>query len=254
MRLDPPPPVVRIAYLALAGTAMWLALSGLDYSWDWGAVWAYREIVARGFVVTMAVSAGAMALGLALGLVSGLASLSGNVWLTELSALYVGLFRGTPLLVQILVWYFCVGVIARLDNPFVIGMLALGLFSGAYISEMVRAGIESVDRGQWESARSTGLGHGQTLVLVILPQAARRIIPPATGQFVSLIKDSSLLSVIAVRELTKAAEMVNAATYRTFETYLPLAVFYLLLTFPLSRLTRRLEKRMNPGQSTLMPR
>jgi len=145
-------------------------------------------------------------------------------------------------LVQVLIFYFCVGVVIHVDSPIGIGTVCLGLFAGAYISEMVRAGIESVDRGQWESALSTGLSHRQTLIAVILPQAVRRIIPPVTGQFVSCIKDSSLLSIISVRELTKAAEMVNATTYKTFEAYLPLAALYLLLTYPLSRLTRRLEK------------
>jgi polar amino acid transport system permease protein len=136
-------------------------------------------------------------------------------------------------------------VIVHVDNPFLTGMITLAFFAGAYITEMVRAGIESIDPGQWEAARSTGLNHGQALRHVIFPQAVRRIIPPVTGQFVSLIKDSSLLSIIAVRELTKGAEIVNAATYKTFEAYLPLALFYLVLTYPLSALTYRLEKRIS---------
>ena len=130
------------------------------------------------------------------------------------------------------------------DNAVVIGIVALGAFSGAYITEIVRAGIESIERGQTEAALSTGLTGWQTLRYVIFPQAFRRIIPPVTGQFVSLIKDSSLLSVISVRELTKASEVVNATTYKTFEAYLPLALMYLLLTYPLSHLTQRLERKL----------
>jgi polar amino acid transport system permease protein len=232
--------------VAAFAAGLYLALSGIRYHWDWGVVWAYRGIYLRGLATTLAVSAGAMAMGLALGVSAGLASVSRGVWLSELAALYVGAFRGTPLLVQVMIFYFCVGVVVHVDSPYVIGSVTLAFFSGAYISEMVRAGIESVDRGQWEAAAGTGLGHAMTIRHVILPQALRRMIPPVTGQFVSLIKDSSLLSIIAVRELTKAAEVVNASTYRTFETYLPLAALYLLLTWPLSRLTRRLEAGIHP--------
>ncbi len=148
------------------------------------------------------------------------------------------------LLIQIYIFYFCLAAAIGYDNPVVVGTFTLGAFAGAYITEIVRAGIESIDRGQAEAALSTGLSRWQTLRYVIFPQAFRRIIPPVTGQFVSLIKDSSLLSVISVRELTKAAEVINATTYKTFEAYLPLAFMYLLLTYPLSHLTQMLEKRL----------
>lgn len=251
MRRPPSPLAVRLLLLAVLGGALWYVLAHIRYHWDFDAVWAYRDIFLAGFCMTLAVSVGAIALGLACGLASGLASVSGNVWLTELAGLYVGAFRGTPLLVQILIFYFCVGVVVHLDSPYVIGTAALGFFSGAYISEMVRAGVESVDRGQWETALSSGLTKRQALFYVVFPQALRRIVPPVTGQFVSCIKDSSLLSVISVRELTKAAEVVNATTYRTFEAYLPLALLYLLLTWPLSHLTGRLEKGIRNGVASL---
>lgn len=238
---------VRFAILAVLAGLSWLVLSRLRYHWDWSAVWAYRSIFLDGLGLTLAVSVVAITLGLCFGLLSGLASVSGNIVLSELAALYVGAFRGTPLLVQILIFYFCVGVVVRVDSPFVIGTFTLSLFSGAYISEMVRAGVESVDHGQWEAAMSSGMTRGQALLHVVLPQAARRIVAPVTGQFVSCIKDSSLLSVISLRELTKAAEVINASTYRTFETYLPLALLYLLLTWPLSHLTRRLERGIRNG-------
>jgi polar amino acid transport system permease protein len=242
----------RVVLLTGLCALLWLVLARIHYHWDWSVTWRYRGLFWRGIWVTVAISLGAMALGLALGLASGLASVSESAWLTELAALYVGAFRGTPLLVQVLIFYFCVGVVVHVDSPVGIGTACLGLFAGAYISEMVRAGIESVDKGQWETAVSTGLTHRQTLVHVILPQAARRLVAPITGQFVSCIKDSSLLSVISVRELTKAAEMINATTYQTFEAYLPLALLYLLLTWPLSRLTRRLERGI-PGGNTYQP-
>lgn len=257
MPVDAGTPAGRLAArlcLILAGVAgLWLAMGAIEYPWDWSVVWAYRAVLLSGFLNTIAVSIGAIVLGLAIGLAGGLARVSGNVWLQEAARIYVWVFRGTPLLTQIFIFYFCLAVVIHFDDPFITGMVVLAFFSGAYITEMVRAGIESISGGQWEAARSTGLTHAQTLRWVIFPQAARRIIPPVTGQFVSLIKDSSLLSVIAVRELTKGAEMVNTATYKTFEAYLPLALFYLLLTWPLSRLTRRLEKGITTT-NTQMPR
>ncbi|WP_300161382.1 amino acid ABC transporter permease [Solidesulfovibrio sp.] len=250
MKRAPSPLTVRTLLFAGLAGLLWLVLSRIRYHWDFGAVWAYRDIFLAGFGMTLAVSVGAIGLGLVCGLASGLASVSGDVWLSELAALYVGAFRGTPLLVQVLIFYFCVGVVVHVDSPYLIGTAALGFFSGAYISEMVRAGVESVDRGQWEAALSSGLTRRQALLHVVFPQALRRIVPPVTGQFVSCIKDSSLLSVISVRELTKAAEVVNATTYRTFEAYLPLALFYLLLTWPLSHLTGRLEKGIRNGAAS----
>jgi len=238
---------VRVLLLAAFAAGLWLVLSRIQYHWDWAAAWGYRSLFVAGLGATVLVSLGAISLGLLLGVASGLASVSQSILLTELSALYVGAFRGTPLLVQILIFYFCVGVVIHVDSPYCIGTVTLACFSGAYISEMVRAGIESVDKGQWETAVSSGLTHRQTLLYVVAPQAARRIVAPVTGQFVSCIKDSSLLSVISVRELTKAAEVVNATTYKTFEAYLPLALLYLLLTWPLSHLTRRLEKGIRNG-------
>lgn len=235
---------VRLTLVAVAATALTAMMSTIHYNWDWGVVWQYRALFIQGFSNTVLVSCGAIVLGLAIGLAGGLARVSENIWLREAATIYVWVFRGTPLLTQIYIFYFCFAVIVHVDNPFLTGMVTLAFFAGAYITEMVRAGIESIPPGQWEAARSTGLTHSQALRSVVFPQAVRRIIAPVTGQFVSLIKDSSLLSVIAVRELTKGAEIVNAATYKTFEAYLPLALFYLVLTYPLSILTYHLERRI----------
>lgn len=240
--------IVRFVLLAAFSAALYLLLSNIDYHWNWRLVYQYRSLFIRGFWYTVGVSIGAMALGLVIGIAGGLARVWPNVWLREFASLYVEAFRGTPLLVQIYIFYFCIATVVNVDSPLIVGMVVLALFSGAYITEMVRAGIESIDHGQWEAARATGLSYSKTMRLVVLPQAFRQIIPPVTGQFVSLIKDSSLLSVISVRELTKAAEVVNATTYKTFEAYLPLAIFYLLLTYPLSALTQRLERKIGNGK------
>jgi polar amino acid transport system permease protein len=240
---------VRLALMALAVAVLYALLLQVEYAWNWRVVYTYRELFIQGFYRTVEVSVGAIAMGLVLGVVGGLARVWPNLWVQELGTLYVETFRGTPLLVQIYIFYFCLATVVHFENPFIIGMVALAFFSGAYIAEMVRAGVESIDDGQWEAAMATGLNFRQTMFSVIFPQAARRIIPPVTGQFVSLIKDSSLLSVISVRELTKGAEVINATTYKTFEAYLPLAVFYLLLTYPLSVLTYRLERRINQDRN-----
>ncbi len=232
------------AILAACGLGLYLLLSRMEYSWDWHVPWEYRRLYLDGLYYTLAISAGAICLGYILGLAGGLARVSENVLAREASRLYVVFFRGTPLLIQIYIFYFCLAAAIHYDNPVIIGIVALAAFSGAYITEIVRAGIESIERGQIEAALSTGLTRWQTMRYVIFPQAFRRIIPPVTGQFVSLIKDSSLLSVISVRELTKASEVVNATTYKTFEAYLPLALIYLALTYPLSHLTQRLEQKL----------
>ncbi|MFZ2445357.1 MAG: amino acid ABC transporter permease [Syntrophobacteraceae bacterium] len=224
--------------------ALYLLLSRMEYPWNWAVTWQYRSLYVQGFYYTVIISTGAICLGFCLGLAGGLARISEGLFARQASRLYVELFRGTPLLIQIYIIYFCLAAAIHYDNPVVIGIVALGAFSGAYITEIVRAGIESIGKGQMEAALSLGLSRRLALRRVIFPQAFRRIIPPVTGQFVSLVKDSSLLSVISVRELTKAAEVVNATTYKTFEAYLPLALIYLLLTFPLSHLTQRLERRL----------
>jgi polar amino acid transport system permease protein len=158
--------------------------------------------------------------------------------------LYVELVRGTPLLVQILIFFYVVADAFHLQNRYVVGVLILSFFSGAYISEIVRAGIESIGQSQLESARAIGLTRTQTYRFVIFPQALRLTLPPLVGQFVSLIKDSSLLSIIGLNEFTQAARDVNSVTYSTLESYIPLAVGYLALTLPISLWTRALERRL----------
>ena len=161
------------------------------------------------------------------------------------AALYVEAVRGTPLLVQILILFYVVANAVGVENRYVVGVLALSLFAGAYLAEMVRAGIESIRDSQLESARAIGLTRGQTYRYVIFPQVVRQLIPPLTGQFASIIKDSSLLSIIALNEFTLNAQEVNAFTYSTLESYLPLAAGYLLLTLPISLASRILERKFH---------
>lgn len=219
------------------------AFSHLQYGWNWEAVYRYRHKFLRGWMVTVAISAASLGASLLIGLCTALAQRTIFLPLRYLAKIYIEIILGTPLLVQILVFFYVVADAFGLGNRYTVGVLTLALFSGAYISEIIRAGIESVGDTQWDSARAIGLTRGQTYRFVIFPQVMRRILPPLAGQFASLIKDSSLLSIIAVSEFTLNAQEVNAFTYSTMESYLPLAVGYLALTLPISLFSRYLEGR-----------
>ena len=206
-----------------------------------------------GLWITLKISVLATILGVIIGIFGGLARISSNPALKWTTIIYVEIIRGSPLLVQIIIWYFVLGtVINQLLSAYGLGRLpalwygvaSLACFAGAYVTEIVRAGIQSIHRGQAEAARSLGMSYAQSMLHIILPQALRRILPPLAGQFISLIKDSSLLGVIAIRELTKAAREAVTASLQPFEVFFMLAVLYLVLTFALSMLVQRLEKRM----------
>jgi polar amino acid transport system permease protein len=146
--------------------------------------------------------------------------------------------------VQIFIFYFFLGTILQFDR-FLAGTLALAFFVGAYVAEIVRAGIQSIHPGQMEAARSLGMNYPQAMGYIVLPQAFKRIMPPLAGQFISLIKDSSLVSVIAITDLTKAGREVVTSTFSTFEIFFTVAGLYLVLTFPLSMVVRYIERRFS---------
>lgn len=237
--------------LALVAVVVLLVLS-LGQTVRWDAAWERRSLFLEGLGTTAWISCGALVLALVLGALAGTARVSRWAALDQAAFTYVELVRGTPFLVQLYVLYFCLARAAHVyewagdREKVLVGIAGLGVFGGAYVAEIVRAGIESVDRGQWEAARSLGLSHGATLRRVILPQAARRMIPPLTGEAVSLVKESSLLSVIGVAEMTYHAKGLSAASFDAFAAYLPLAALYLCVTLPLAWLTRRLERRLGP--------
>jgi His/Glu/Gln/Arg/opine family amino acid ABC transporter permease subunit len=198
----------------------------------------------RGAAYTVEVSVLAIVFGLVLGWAFGLASVSGVAVLRAITAAYVGFIRGTPLLVQIFLIYFGLPALG-LDIPaFWSGVIALGLNSGGFQAEIVRAGIESIDRGQTEAARSIGMSRGKTLVFILVPQTVRRVIPPLTNELISLTKSSSLLSAIAALELTHAGQLIIARTFAPFEIYAAVAVLYLVLVSLLSRVSAVLERHV----------
>jgi len=213
-------------------------------------------ILLQGLWLTLEVSILAVFLGIIIGLFTGLARISKNPALRWTAITYIELIRGSPLLVQIFIWYFVLGtmfntLMAKQGmgqlSPLWYGVAALAVFAGAYVAEIVRAGIQSIHRGQMEAARSLGMTYPQSMRHIILPQAFRRILPPLAGQFISLIKDSSLLGIIAVRELTKATREVVTTSLQPFELWFICALLYLVLTFALSMFVQYLERRTAIG-------
>lgn len=196
-----------------------------------------------GLWTTMWISAVASVFALFIGLIAGMMKVSGNYTVSSLAAIYVEIIRGTPLLVQLFIAYFFFGTVFNLDRV-VAGIGALALFAGAYVAEIVRAGIQSISRGQMEAARSLGMNPLQAMMEVILPQAFKRILPPLSGQFISLIKDSSLVSVIAITDLTKSGREIITSTFATFEIWLVVAAMYLIVTSVLSQFVFYLERRL----------
>jgi polar amino acid transport system permease protein len=195
-----------------------------------------------GLWTTMWISAVSSVFGLLIGLIAGLMKISKNYTVRTLAAIYVEVIRGTPLLVQIFIAYFFFGTVFNLDRN-VAGIGALALFAGAYVAEIIRAGIQSIAKGQMEAARSLGMSMPQAMIDVILPQAFKRILPPLSGQFISLIKDSSLVSVIAITDLTKSGREIITSTFATFEIWLVVAAMYLIVTSILSQFVFYLERR-----------
>lgn len=239
---------IRAAILAGLGGLLYLALTSLPYRWQWRVVWEQRGPLLEALWLTVLLSLGAMALGVGFGIVGCVLRIARYEAASFLGACYVELIRNTPLLVQLYIAYFCIASALRIDSAPLVGAVALGVFAGAYITEILRAGVESIERGQTEAALSLGLTRTQALIHVIGPQAFRRVIPPLAGQFVSLVKDSSLLSTISIVELTYVAKATAQRDYRLFEFYLAAAALYTAMTFPLSRLSVWLERRLDPDK------
>jgi His/Glu/Gln/Arg/opine family amino acid ABC transporter permease subunit len=198
----------------------------------------------KGAVYTIQVSVLAIVFGLGLGWILGLIAVSGVRWLRAIAWGYVQFIRGTPLLVQIFLIYFGLPALGINIPPYWSGVIALGLNSAGFQAEIVRAGIESIDRGQTEAARSIGMSGVQTLLFILVPQTIRRVIPPLTNELITLTKSSSLLSAIAVLELTHAGQAIIARTFAPFEIYAAVAVLYLILIAILSRGSAILERRV----------
>ena len=216
----------------------------VNYNFDFTGVYEYKQKFIDGFIITIFISFFALLLSFIIGLFFAYASNSKLIILRFFSRFYIEIIRGTPLLVKILIFFYVFAASLGLENRYLIGIVMLAIFSGAYVCEIIRGAIQSIDYEQFEAAKSLGMSEYQMYRYIIFPQAFKRMLPALTGQFASIIKDSSLLSIISINEFTMNAQEVNAYTYSTLESYIPLAFGYLLLTYPISFYTSKLEKNI----------
>ncbi|WP_461206748.1 amino acid ABC transporter permease [Clostridium sp. DL1XJH146] len=215
-------------------------------------VWEYRNFLLKGAVVTVEMTAGALILGLVLGVIVGLSRISKNKILNIFSGFYLTIIRGTPMLLQILFIFLGVPQLFRMIfgiplsmNPIIAGTVGIGINSGAYVAEIIRSGIQSIEKGQMEAARSLGLTHNQAMRYIILPQAFRNVIPPLGNEAIVLLKDTSLVAAIGGGELMNASRKMGAKFYYYAEFLIGAAIIYLILTFIISKLVQLLERRLS---------
>lgn len=275
--------LLLLALLALIAYLGYRVSIGLEYRWNWQVIPQYlvrrdsdggwvANMLLLGLLTTIRLSFWSLLLALPFGVVAGLLRISPHLFNRLLGGTYVTLLRNLPPLVLIFIFFFFISdqvlpqlnigarlyaapdwvqtlvpvLVAPIDQieTFVAAAFTLALFEGAYVAEIVRAGINSIEEGQWEAARALGMRHWQIMRKVILPQALQRMIPPLTGQAISTIKDSAIVAVISVQELTFQGLELMAATYLTFEVWLTVTALYFLLTYSCSTLAGRLELRM----------
>jgi len=245
-----------VLFLLLFAILVWLLLQGASssgYKWQWYRVPRYILGVVEGRLtagpllqglgLTLQISGISLVLAFVIGLVTALLRLSDSLVGRAVARVYLETIRNTPMLVQLFVSYFILGPILGIER-FLSAVLALSLFEGAYASEVFRAGIVSIDKGQWLACHSLGLNAMDTYRFVILPQAIRRILPPLTSQAVSLVKDSSLVSMVSLTDLTLQAGIVVSDTFMPFEIWFTTAAMYLVITVTLSMVVNRMEQRM----------
>ncbi|WP_462324648.1 amino acid ABC transporter permease [Desulfoplanes sp.] len=242
-------------FLGALALLTWLIVHGsadLGYNWQWYQIPKYLYTwqdtgfvpgpLLTGLMVTLEITGWSLALAFAVALTTAMMRLSPSIMARSVARVYLEFIRNTPLLIQIFFLYFVISPIIGLDR-FAIAVLALSLFEGAYASEIFRAGIRSIPRGQWEAGYSLGMSTFDLYRLVVLPQALRRIIPPLTSQGISLIKDSALVSTIAVYDLTMQGQAIIAESFLTFEIWFTVAAIYLALTGFLSLLVILMQRK-----------
>lgn len=233
---------VLLATLLVSGFFL-VSLNRIAYKLDFAFLLPYRFRLGKAFLLTMYISLSSLVLCLLIGLVVAAGYRSRVLVLRYLARGYVKFIRGTPLMMQIYLFFYIVGTAWQVNDRFLAGVVILSIFEGAYVSEIIRGSYESLDGMQLEAARAVGFSRPQTLRHVIVPQMISRTLPALTGQFVSIIKDSSLLSLISLIELTQATREMTADHFNLFEAYLLLGFLYLLMTLPLNALTGWLERR-----------
>ncbi|AZU62253.1 amino acid ABC transporter permease [Neobacillus mesonae] len=212
------------------------------YQTDWSVIPNNIGLFLEGLWLTLEISALALLFSIPIGIIIGLLRISRNKLVSFIATAYIEVMRGIPLLVLLLWIFFVLGQFLSL-GPYWSAVLGLATFSGAFVAEIVRAGIQSVPKGQMEAARSSGMKYSQAMRLIILPQAFRKVLPPLASQFIILIKDSSLVSVISVVDLTLVSKNLVATSFRSLEVWTFVALLYFLITFTLSQIIRYFEKK-----------
>jgi polar amino acid transport system permease protein len=221
----------------------------MHYQWDFVFLLRYAPLFWRGILVTLAYTAGSITFGLLIGLVVGLGRLSKSRLLNIPLIGFIEAFRCTPLLVQIVWVYYALPVVLGIQIPAVVAaMLTLSCYTGAFYAEIFRGGIVSIERGQWDAARALGLRSWTMMRLVILPQAVKRMVPPFVNQSITQLKNTSLVSFIAVPDLLYNGTLVTADTYRPLEVYTVVALLYFALLFPSTMLAQWYERRLETGR------
>jgi glutamine transport system permease protein len=218
--------------------------SGFQFKYD--VMWESVPVLLNGVKYTIFVTVFGLVIGFVLGAMAGLFKASRSKLLQNLAGVYIESIRGTPLMVQVMFIYFGLPLALGIRiPPLTAGIVAIAINAGAYIAEIVRGAIQSIDKGQTEAGRSIGLTHFQNMRYVVWPQAFRRMIPPLGNQFIISLKDTSLLVVIGVAELTRQGQEIIAYNFRAFEVWLTVAIMYFVLTMSIAKALNVIEKRLN---------
>jgi polar amino acid transport system permease protein len=224
----------------------YFAFGRLEYNYMWKeTIVEYRYKFIKGFFITVAISFFSLFCSLIVGTLMAIGQRCTFLPVYYFSKFYVEFIRGTPLIVQIYLFFYVIGTAFNIGDRYIMGILIMASFSGAYVAEIIRGGIESISATQLETAKALAFTPFQTYRYIILPQVIKRITPSLAGQFASLIKDSSLLSIIAVNEFTKNVQEVDSLTFAPVENYFILAVGYLILTYPISHFSKYLERKFS---------
>ncbi|MFK4785922.1 amino acid ABC transporter permease [Fusobacterium sp. MFO224] len=234
--------ILLTAFLILI---FWISLAKINISFNFFFVNEFKIRIIKGFLMTFYLSLGSLIVSLIIGVVTAVCHNSKILFIRYLAIAYVKFIRGTPLIMQIYLFFYIIGTAWGIDNRFFAGILILSIFEGAYISEIIRGSFISIDNSQLEIAKAVGFTKHQTLKLVIFPQLIARTLPALTGQFSSIIKDSSLLSMIAVIELTQTMREISSLNFKLFECYIFLGLLYLILTLPITYISEILERKFN---------
>lgn len=229
----------------IVGLILWYSLLSIGVVFDFSFISEYSQRIYKGFLTTIQLSIASLLLSLAIGIITAICHSSKVLIVKYASIGYVQFIRGTPLIMQIYLFFYIIGTAFGIENRFISGVIILSIFEGAYISEIIRGSLLCIDASQIEAARAVGFTKKQTLIHVIIPQITAKSLPALSGQFASIIKDSSLLSIISVIELTQTVREISAINFRLFESYLFIGVLYLCLTLPLSLITKKLESRFS---------